>query len=131
MDQKNEPPITPTKARRRRSRRVSSENAADSVIAIFKRLAMEPVTVPMNGRQRKVPLAAAILLKNHNAALQGDKSAQNNMWRLIERSGELIDQNDHATAGKPIVVPEKVRNTEELLEQYGTTIVKSRPSRTT
>lgn len=130
MDQNNKPPIIPTKARRRRSRRVSSENASDSVIAIFKRLAMEPVKVPMNGRQRKVPLAAAILLKNHNAALQGDKSSQNNMWRVIERSGELVDQNDPATVGKPIVVPEKV-GIEELLEEYGATIVQSRPTRTT
>ena len=125
------PPNTPTKAKRRRSRRVSGENAADSVIAIFKRLAMEPVTVPMNGRQRKVPLAAAIVLKNHNAALQGDKNAQNNIWRVIERSGELIDQNDPATVGRPIVVPEKVWNTDELLEEYGVTIVEVGTTRTT
>ncbi|PDT83337.1 hypothetical protein CO669_33455 [Bradyrhizobium sp. Y36] len=123
--------MTPAKARRRRSGRVSAENAADSVIAIFKRLAMEPVKVPMNGRQQKVPLAEAIILKNHIAALQGDKNAQTNMWRLVERSGELVDQNDPATAGKPIVVPEKVWNTEELLEQYGVGIVQSRSPRTT
>ncbi|MEY9590243.1 hypothetical protein ABIA06_002534 [Bradyrhizobium yuanmingense] len=131
MDQDNKPPIPPTTARRRRSRRVSSANASDSVIAIFKRLVMEPVKIPINGRQRKMPLAEAILLKNHNAALQGDRNAQNNMWRLIERSGELIDQNDPATVGRPIVVPEKVWNTEELLEEHGTTIVEVRPTRTT
>lgn len=131
MDQNDKPPNLPTKARRRRSRRVSSANASDSVIAIFKRLAMEPVTIPMNGRQRKMPLAEAILLKNHNAALQGDKSAQNNMWRVVERSGELVDQNDPATAGRPIVVPEKVWNTDELLEEYGVTIVQGQPTRTT
>ena len=131
MDQNDKPPIVPTKARRRRSRRVSSKSASDSVIAIFKRLVMEPVKVPMNGRQRKMPLAEAIHLKNHNAALQGDRNAQNNMWRVIERSGELIDQNDPATVGRPIVVPEKVWNTDELLEEYGVTSVEVGTTRTT
>lgn len=131
MDQNDKPPIVPTRTRRRRSCRVSSKSASDSVIAIFKRLVMEPVKVPMNGRQRKMPLAEAILLKNHNAALQGDKNAQNNIWRVIERSGELIDQNDPATVGRPIVVPEKVWNTDELLEEYGVTIVEVGTTRTT
>lgn len=131
MDQDNKPPIPATTARRRRSRRVSSGNGSDSVIAIFKRLVMEHVKVPINGRQRKMPLASAILLKNHNAALQGDRNAQNNMWRVIERSGELIDQNDPATVGRPIVVPEKVWNTDELLEEHGVTIVEVGTSRTT
>ncbi|WP_375159497.1 hypothetical protein [Bradyrhizobium sp. RDT46] len=101
------------------------------MIAIFKRLVMEPVKIPINGRQRKMPLAEAIILKNHNAALQGDRNAQNNMWRLIERSGELIDQNDPATVGRPIVVPEKVWNTDELLEEHGVTIVEVRTTQTT
>ena len=69
-------------------------------------------------------------MKNYNAALQGDKSARNNVWRLLERNGELIDQNDPAIAGKPIVVPEKIWDTEMLLQEYGVSIVEGKPSRT-
>ena len=111
-------------------RRASCRNVTESVIAIFKRLAMEPVMLTTNGRRQKVPRAVAILLKNYNAALQGDKSARNNVWRLLERTGELIDQNDPAIAGKPIVVPEKIWDTETLLQEYGGSIVEGKPSRT-
>ena len=126
MDQKKPSTLTQTKARRRRC-----ENATDSVIAIFKRLAMERVRLTIDGRRLKVPRAEAILLKNYNAALRGDKSARNNLWRLLERSGELIDRNDPAITGKPIVVPEKICDTDELLELYGVGIVEGKPSRTT
>src|SRR4051794_11272797 len=114
-----------------RPRRASCRNATESVIAIFKRLAMEPVMLTTDGRRQKVPRAVAVLLKNYNAALQGDKSARNNIWRLLERTGELIDQNDPAIAGKPIVVPEPIWDTKKLLEEHGVGIVKGKPSRTT
>ncbi|WP_155253686.1 hypothetical protein [Bradyrhizobium japonicum] len=115
-------------SRPRHTERGATQN---SVIAIFKRLAMELVTIPdIKGRGQKMTRAEAILLKNYTAALQGDKSAGNNIWRLLERSGELVDQNDPAIAGKPIVVPEKIWNTDELLEEYGVSIVQSKSTRT-
>lgn len=106
-------------------------SSTESVIAIFKRVAMERVTLTIDGRRQKVPLAEAILLKNYNAALQGNKSAWRNIWRLLERTGELLDQNDPATVGKPIVVPEKVWDTDELLKLHGVSIVEDKPTRTT
>ena len=118
-----------TKVNCGQTRRASCRNATESVIAIFKRLAMESVMLTTDGRRQKVPRAVAILLKNYNAALQGDKSARNNVWRLLERTGELIDQNDPAIAGKPIVVPEKIWDTETLLQEYGVSIVEGKPSR--
>lgn len=120
-----------TKARSGCPRRGSGGNATESVIAIFKRLAMERVTLSLNGRRQKMPRAEAILLKNYSAALQGDKQAWNNIWRLLERTGELIDQNDPATTGKPLIVPEKIWDTNELLQLYGASIVEGKPSRTT
>jgi len=110
--------------------RQQNGSSKESVIAIFKRVAMERVTLTIDGRRQKVPFAEAILLKNYSAALHGNKSAWRNIWRLLERAGELVDQNDPATVGKPIIVPEKIWNTDELLKLHDVSVVEGKPTRT-
>lgn len=112
----------PASKRSPRRQRVSPQRQ-EHIITIFKRLAMERVTVPYNGRPTRMTRAEAILLKNYNAAVQGDKNARANVWRALERSGQLLDQTDPAKAGKPIFLPEKVHDLEQLLAEEGASII--------
>ena len=114
--------------KRRRSnrsrRRALTQDNDETTITVFKRLATERIKVKQNGQHKTMTLAEAILLKNCNAALQGDLAAINIIWRLAEQGGEFDDRNDPEKVGKPLFMPRRFEDTEELVAFYGIDIVK-------
>jgi hypothetical protein len=108
-----------------RSRRTAlTQDNDETTITVFKRLATERIKVTHNGQQKTMTLAEAILLKNCNAALQGDPVAINIIWRLAEQGGEFVDRNDPEKVGKPLFMPRRFEDTEEFVAFYGINVVK-------
>lgn len=97
-----------------RGKKLGEEN----IISVFKRHVLKRVKIQDGDRTRTISLAEAVILKNHNAALQRNPFAMSNMFRLAEASGEFIDRTDVKQVGMPLIVPEKV-TMEELLAQFG------------
>jgi hypothetical protein len=69
-------------------------------------------------------LAEAILLKNCNAALRGDPTAMNIIWRLAEQGGEFEDRNDPQKVGKPLFMPTRCNDIEEFVAFTGVNVIK-------
>jgi hypothetical protein len=97
-----------------RGKKLGEEN----IISVFKRHVLKRVKIQDVDRTRTISLAEAVILKNHNAALQKNPFAMSNMLRLAEASGEFIDRTDVKQVGRPLVVPEKV-TMEEFLAKFG------------
>jgi hypothetical protein len=91
----------------------------ENMTTIFKRIVSKRVKVKDGDDVRSITLANAVLLKNYNAAVQGNSLAIGNMFRLAEASGEFIDQTDAKQVGMPIAVPIRSKNMTEFLAQFG------------
>jgi hypothetical protein len=64
-------------------------------------------------------LAEAVVLKNYQAALQRNPFALSNIYRMAETAGEFVDVTDAKQVGRPIIMPEKVKTTEEFMALFG------------
>jgi hypothetical protein len=97
-----------------RGRKPGEEN----LISVFKRHVMQRVRITDGDETRTITLAAAVFLKNFNAALQKNPFAMGNIFRLAETSGELVDRSDAKQVGRPFAVPERIKTTEEFMARY-------------
>ncbi|MCK1397088.1 hypothetical protein IVB45_09645 [Bradyrhizobium sp. 4] len=98
-----------------RGRKKSDEN----LIMVFKRLANRLVKFSVNGETQTMSMAQLIIMQNMKAALNRDQIAMGNIMKLMEISGEYLDWSNPDLVGKPIIVPEKWDNTDELLALHG------------
>lgn len=95
------------------------DHTTENFIATFKRVVSRKVQVKIGEETRMVTLAEAVLLKNFNNALQrSDQSAMDNIMRLAERCGELVDHTDPARVGYPISIGEHL-TVDEYIEKHG------------
>jgi hypothetical protein len=97
-----------------RGRKQGEEN----MVSVFRRYVMGPVKIKDGDQIRTITLAAAVFLKNYDAALQKNAFALGNIFRLAEASGEFIDHTDAKQVGRPLAVPEKV-TMEEFMAELG------------
>ena len=93
----------------------------ENLISVFKRLASRRIKIKEGEKWRTITTADAIILRNYNAALQKDQSAMNNIIRLAEESGELVDRSDPKQVGRPAMLPIRIKSTREFLARFGRT----------
>ena len=84
------------------------KRSEENIISVFKRHVLKRVKIKDGDELRTISLAAAVILKNFDAALQKDPIAIGNIFRLAEESGEFVDRTDAKQVGMPFAVPEKV-----------------------
>jgi Family of unknown function (DUF5681) len=113
-------PPKATRFRKGRSGNPKGRQRGDeNLLAVFKRMASKRIKIREGDRWRRITMADAIILQNCNAALQRDQIAMNNIIRLAEESGELIDRTDVKHVGKPGIFPVKAKNITEFLARFG------------
>jgi hypothetical protein len=93
----------------------------ENILSVFKRMVTKRIKVREGDRWRTITMADAIILQNYRAALQKDQTAMNNIMRLAEESGELIDRTDPMQVGKPLFAPKPI-TLEEYMARHGRTL---------
>jgi predicted DNA-binding antitoxin AbrB/MazE fold protein len=93
----------------------------ENLIGVFKRLASKRIKIKEGEKWRTITMADAVILQNYKAALQKDQSAMNNILRLAEECGELVDRSDPKQVGRPAILPIKSKNMHEFLAEFGRT----------
>jgi hypothetical protein len=94
----------------------------ENILSVFKRMVTKRIKVREGDRWRTITMADAIILQNYRAALQKDQTAMNNIMRLAEESGELIDRTDIKQVGKPGIFPIRSKDMTEFLAEFGRTL---------
>jgi hypothetical protein len=91
----------------------------ENLISVFKRIVSKRVKINDGEKVCTIPLAEAVVLKNYQAALQRNPFALSNIYRMAETAGEFVDVTDAKQVGRPIIMPEKVKTTEEFMALFG------------
>jgi Family of unknown function (DUF5681) len=91
----------------------------ENIISAFKRHVLKRVKTSDGDQVSTMTLAEAVILKNYHAALQKNPFAMSNIYRLADDAGEFVNFADAKQVGRPIVVPERVKTTEEFMAQFG------------
>jgi hypothetical protein len=116
----------PPKANRFRKGRTGNprgkRQGEENITSAFKRIVSKRVKINDGEKVRTMTLAEAVILKNYSAAVQKNPFAMSNIFRLAEDAGEFADTTDPKQVGMPIAVPEKVKNMEEFLAEFGRTV---------
>ena len=113
----------PPKANRFRKGRTGNprgkKRGEENLISVFKRIVLRRVKINDGEKVHSISLAEAVIRANYQAALRKNPFAMNNIFRLAEDAGEMVDLADAKQVGRPFAVPERVKTTEEFMAQFG------------
>jgi hypothetical protein len=93
----------------------------ENIVSVFKRLVLRRVKINDGEKVHTISLAEAVIRANYQAALRKNPFAMNNMFRLAEDAGEMVDFSDAKQVGKPLLVPIRAKNMHEFLAKFGRT----------
>lgn len=98
----------PLKANRFRKGRTGNprgkRKGEENIVSVFKRIVLRRVKINDGEKVHTISLAEAVIRANYQAALRKNPFAMNNIFRLAEDAGEIVDFSDAKQVGKPLLV---------------------------